>query len=103
MKNSKGDILYIGKSNKLSSRVASYFREHADLNFAKKKMIPQIASVDYIEANSDTEALMLETNLIKEHRPKYNILMKDDKNLSYLKITDSDTPRLMTTRIKTAS
>lgn len=101
MKNSQEDVLYIGKSNKLSSRVASYFRENADLNFAKKKMIPQITTVDYLETSSDLEALMLETNLIKKHRPKYNILMKDDKNLSYLKITNEVLPKLITTRHKT--
>ncbi len=100
MKNSEGKIIYIGKSNNLKSRVRSYFVAGAALNFAKKKMVKIIEKIDYIETKTDLEALMLETNMIKENQPKYNVLMKDGKNLSYIKITDSTIPFLIRTRIK---
>lgn len=101
MKNKEDIIIYIGKSNNLRSRVKSYFVKNASLNFAKKKMVKVVEKIDYIETKSDLEALMLETNLIKKNQPKYNVLMKDGKNLSYIKITDDALPCLIRTRIKT--
>lgn len=101
MRNKEGSIIYIGKSNNLKARVKSYFVPGATLNFAKKKMVKIIEKIDYIETKTDIEALMLETNLIKENQPKYNVLMKDGKNLSYIKITDDEIPCLLRTRIKT--
>lgn len=79
----------------------SYFVPGAELNFAKKKMVKIVEKIDYIETKTDVEALILETNLIKVHQPKYNVLMKDGKNLSYIKITDEEIPCLIRTRIKT--
>ncbi|MBP7806148.1 excinuclease ABC subunit UvrC [Candidatus Gracilibacteria bacterium] len=101
MKNKEGVIIYVGKSNNLKARVKSYFVVNASLNFAKKKMVKIIEKIDYIETKTDLEALMLETNLIKKNQPKYNVLMKDGKNLSYIKITDGEIPCLIRTRIKT--
>lgn len=101
MRNSEWAIIYIGKSNNLKARVRSYFVPGAELNFAKKKMVKIIEKIDYIETKTDIEALMLETNLIKTNQPKYNVLMKDGKNLSYIKITDDEIPCLIRTRIKT--
>jgi excinuclease ABC subunit C len=101
MKNAQDAIIYIGKSNNLKSRVRSYFVAGAELNFAKKKMVKVVEKIDYIETKTDIEALMLETNLIKKNQPKYNVLMKDGKNLSYIKITDDEIPCLVRTRIKT--
>ena len=101
MKNKEGTIIYIGKSNNLKSRVKSYFVPNTSLNFAKKKMVKIVEKIDYIETKSDLEALMLETNLIKKNQPKYNVLMKDGKNLSYIKITDDEIPCLVRTRLKT--
>lgn len=101
MRNKEGVIIYIGKSNNLKARVKSYFVPGAALNFAKKKMVKIIEKIDYIETKTDIEALMLETNLIKENQPKYNVLMKDGKNLSYIKITDDDLSCIIRTRIKT--
>lgn len=101
MKNAQDAIIYIGKSNNLKSRVRSYFVAGAELNFAKKKMVKVVEKIDYIETKTDIEALMLETNLIKKNQPKYNVLMKDGKNLSYIKITDEEIPCLIRTRIKT--
>lgn len=96
--NSKWDIIYIWKSVNLFSRVSSYFNGKTKLNFAKKKMVEQIVNIETIVVENETESLILETNLIKEHKPKYNILMKDDKNYMYIKITNEQFPKLMKTR-----
>lgn len=100
MRNREGKIVYIGKAVNLKSRVSSYFMPGASLNFAKKKMVKLIEKIDFIETRSDIEALMLETNMIKENQPKYNVLMKDGKNLSYVKITDDEIPCLTKTRFR---
>lgn len=97
--NSKGEIIYIGKSVNLYSRVHSYFNQKANLNFAKKKMITKICDIKTIIVNNETESLILETTLIKQHSPKYNILMKDDKNHIYIKITSDTYPKVIKTRI----
>lgn len=101
MRNNEGVIIYIGKAINLKSRVTSYFMPWATLNFAKKKMVKLIEKIDFIETKNDVEALMLETNMIKKNQPKYNVLMKDGKNLSYIKITDDEIPSIIRTRIKT--
>ncbi|USN59431.1 MAG: GIY-YIG nuclease family protein [Candidatus Peribacteria bacterium] len=91
-------MIYIGKSVHLKNRVSSYFNGKSKLNFAKKKMVEQICDIKTIITNSETESLLLENTLIKKHQPKYNILLKDDKNYSYIKITDEVIPRVITTR-----
>lgn len=96
-------ILYVGKSVNLKSRVNSYFNWKAKLNFAKQKMVDLIADIKIIVTSNETESLILETNLIKEFEPKYNILMKDWKNHVYIKITDEFIPRIQKTRIRTKS
>lgn len=100
MKNKWGKIIYIWKSVNLKARVNSYFNGKALLNFAKQNMIKQVDFIDFIETKNELEALVLETNYIKNNKPKYNILMKDDKNLTYIKITDSVIPEVYKTRIK---
>lgn len=101
MKDKSGTIIYTGKSVNLKSRVSSYFLENASLNFAKKKMVEKVVDIEWIETHNEVEALVLETNFIKKHLPKYNILMKDDKNLTYIKITDDPIPEVIKTRKKT--
>jgi len=93
-------IIYIGKSVNLFSRVNSYFNGKAKLNFAKQKMVQKIANIKYILVENEVEALILETSLIKEHLPKYNILMKDGKNHIYIKITKEEWPKVIKTRFK---
>ncbi len=95
----KWNIIYIWKSVNLKSRVNSYFNGKSKLNFAKKKMVDQIKEIKTIITNTDTESLILETTLIKKHKPKYNILMKDDKNHLYIKITSDTYPKIIRTRI----
>lgn len=100
MKDKKNEIIYVGKAKNLKSRVGSYFQRGEDLSLAKRQMVEQITTIEVTLTENETEALVLETNLIKHLRPKYNILMKDDKNLSYIKITNSPVPELMKTRKK---
>lgn len=95
----KGEIIYIGKAKNLKKRVKSYFNktlEGAKLNV----LVPQIENLEYIITNSEAEALILESHLIKKHKPKYNILLKDDKKYPYFLITDEDFPRIIVTRKK---
>ncbi len=94
MKDSDGNIIYVGKAKSLKKRVTSYFRKQKNMTVRTKKMVEKIDDLEWIEVGSDLEALLLETNFIKEFRPKYNVLMKDDKNFVYLKITDEDFPRI---------
>lgn len=100
MKNKKGAVIYIGKSVHLHSRVSSYWGDEKRLNFAKRSMIRQVSDIEIIETQSELEALVLETNLIKEKQPKYNILMKDGKNLAYIRITSGLIPEVIKTRNK---
>ena len=95
MKDKEGNIIYVGKAKSLKNRVRSYFQNSRELPMRTKVLVDQITDLEWIEVGSDLEALFLETNLIKEYRPKYNILMKDDKNYVYLKITkNEDFPRV---------
>ncbi len=93
------EIIYVWKSVNLKSRVNSYFNGKAKLNFAKQKMVWKIEDIKIIIVNNETESLILETNLIKKLKPKYNILMKDDKNHIYIKITNEQFPKIIKTRI----
>src|SRR5210317_761334 len=95
----EGKIIYIGKDKNLKKRVKSYFNEKIEQSRKNQVMIKNIADVKYSVVTSDLESYLLETNLIKEHKPKYNILMKDDKNFAYLRITtNEDYPKLFLER-----
>lgn len=100
MKDIHGKVIYVWKAKNLSQRVRSYFDLGTDLSPAKKHMLEHITDIELIICETEVEALVLETNLIKHFSPKYNILMKDDKNLSYIKITNSPVPELIKTRKK---
>ncbi len=80
-------VIYVGKANNLRSRVSSYFRAGADLSPAKQIMVGEILRLEYIIVRSETEALLLESTLIKKYRPKYNVILKDDKYFQYIKIS----------------
>jgi excinuclease ABC subunit C len=96
MKDFNGTIIYIGKAKVLKNRVRSYFVGSHDGK--TQQLINEIADFDYIITSSNTEALILEMNLIKQNNPKFNIMLKDDKTYPYLKITDERHPRLIITR-----
>ncbi|MBD3362528.1 hypothetical protein GF362_02305 [Candidatus Dojkabacteria bacterium] len=85
-KDKKGKILYIGKAVNLSNRVNSYVQNYKRLDPKIRKMVDKIADIDYYTVDSEVEALILETNLIKKYKPRYNKLMKDDKNYSWVMI-----------------
>jgi excinuclease ABC subunit C len=98
MKDEKGGIIYIGKAIDLKNRVSSYFNNQPK-DPKTEKMVEQIRDIDYTIVGTGLEAIILESNLIKELRPKYNILMKDDKNYVYLKITVNEPyPRIYLVR-----
>ncbi|HOV80769.1 MAG TPA: excinuclease ABC subunit UvrC [Bacillota bacterium] len=94
-----GGIIYIGKAVSLKNRVRSYFQKGAQLPPKTRLMTEKVCGIDFIVTDSEVEALILEQNLIKEHRPRYNALLKDDKSYPYLKVTlGDDFPRVMITR-----
>jgi excinuclease ABC subunit C len=98
-KDAFGKILYVGKSKVLRDRMRSYFGAPRGLSSKTRRMVAQIADFEIILTSSELEALLLEMNLIKQHRPKYNILLKDDKSYPYIKVTLQDAwPRIFTTR-----
>ena len=85
MHDAQDNIIYVGKAIRLRSRVQSYFREKINRGPQIEKMVTQIARFEYIVTDSELEALVLENNLIKEHNPKYNTLLKDDKTIPILR------------------
>lgn len=98
-KDVRGGILYVGKSKNLRDRMRSYLGAPRNLNAKTRRMVAQIADFEIILTQSELEALLLEMNLIKQHRPKYNILLKDDKSYPYIKITVQERwPRVLVTR-----
>lgn len=88
--NIKGQIIYIGKAANLKSRVLSYWQKSANLTPAKYAMLKQIVKIKWLETESEIEALLLESNLVKKHRPPYNITLRDDKRFTYIKISLAD-------------
>ena len=100
MKNSLGEIIYVGKAKILKNRVKQYFKSSKNNSVKVKAMVRNIAEFEYIVTDSEMEALILECNLIKKHKPRYNILLKDDKHYPFIKVTVSeDFPRVFITRI----
>ncbi len=97
--NKDDEIIYVGKAVNLNSRVLSYFKKSTLHTPTKHSMLKNIEKIKWIEVDSEIEALLLETNLIKKYQPKYNVLMRDDKRYQYIKITDDKFPRVVSTRI----
>ena len=99
MRDSSDRILYIGKSKKLRSRVRSYFRDSQKLSDRIMMMVRQVAEIEFIVTDTEAEALALEANLVKQHQPYFNVLLKDDKKYPYVLITWSEEyPRIFITR-----
>lgn len=99
MKNAAGEVIYVGKAVSLRNRVRSYFQSPAGLSAKVRVMTSHIADIDYIVTGSEVEALILEANLIKEYRPRYNVRLRDDKAYPYLKLTLNEPfPRVVVAR-----
>jgi excinuclease ABC subunit C len=99
MRDSSDRILYIGKSKKLRSRVRSYFRESQKLSDRIAMMVRQVVEIEFIVTDTEAEALALEANLVKQHQPYFNVLLKDDKKYPYVLVTWSEEyPRIFITR-----
>ncbi len=99
MHNAADEIIYVGKAVVLKNRVRQYFQNSKKHSPKIQKMVSQVEYFEYIITDSEIEALVLECNLIKEHRPKYNTMLKDDKTYPYIRVTlDEDYPRIMLSR-----
>jgi len=99
MKNSGGQIIYVGKAINLRNRVRSYFHASAEQDAKTRQLVRNIVDIEWIVVGSELEALILEMNLIKKHRPRYNIRLKDDKRYPYIKIHWGDPyPKVTVTR-----
>ncbi len=99
MKDKQGKIIYIGKAKNLKNRVSSYFQNRGQADAKTATMVSKIADIDLLMTDSEIEALILEANLVKEHKPRYNVNLKDDKRYPYLKLTVNEPfPRLLVAR-----
>ena len=99
MKSATGRVLYVGKADSLRGRVRSYFGERPPEDVRISRMVTEVADVEYIVTDTVSEAYLLESNLIKEHRPRFNIRLRDDKSYPFVKITlGEDFPRIVRTR-----
>lgn len=99
MKDAEGTIIYIGKAISLYNRVRSYFQESTDLSPKNRSMVAKVADIEFLVVKNEVEALVLESNYIKQYRPKYNVLLRDDKNYPYIKIAlTEDFPRVYRVR-----
>jgi excinuclease ABC subunit C len=98
-KNSDGKIIYVGKARSLRQRVRSYFQESRPLDLKTEHLVTEIADLEYIITDSEVEALILESTLVKKNQPRYNVNLKDDKSFPYLKLTVNEAyPRIFITR-----
>jgi len=98
-KDAKAQVIYVGKAASLRGRVRSYFQESRPHDAKTDSLVRQIADLEYIVTDNELEALMLEANLVRKHRPRYNIILRDDKHYPFLKLTtDEEFPRLLVAR-----
>ncbi len=98
MRNAAGEVIYVGKAVNLAQRVRSYFQRSSQEQPKVRRLVREIADLEWILTNSEVEALILEANLIKRYRPRYNVRLKDDKRYPYLQITREPFPRVRITR-----
>ena len=94
MRNSQDEIIYVGKAINLKKRVSQYFDNNKNKGRKVLAMVSHINHFEYIIVENEVEALVLESNLIKKNRPKYNIVLRDDKQYPYIKITNEKFPRI---------
>jgi excinuclease ABC subunit C len=97
-KNADGKIIYVGKAKNLKNRVRSYFQNSRNHDAKTRELVRRIADLEFIVVDSEVEALVLESNLIKKHKPRFNVLLKDDKQYPHLKMTNEPFPKVVITR-----
>src|SRR5271167_2088033 len=97
-KNAEGTVIYVGKAKSLRSRVRSYFNEDRLAEAKTGSLIAEAHDIQYIQVHNNKEALALENNLIKQYKPRFNILLRDDKTYPYIKLTHEKYPRVYVTR-----
>src|SRR5437764_7013695 len=99
MKDAQGTILYVGKAISLYNRVRSYFQESSTLGPKNRSMVAKVEDIEFLVVKNEVEALVLESNYIKQYRPKYNVLLRDDKSYPYIKVSlTEDFPRVYRVR-----
>lgn len=98
MLNEEGEVIYVGKAKNLSKRIKQYFQKNYEHSTRTKKLLEKACDIKTIAVDSELEATILEHNVIKQLQPKYNVIMKDDKNFVYIKITQEDFPRIQIVR-----
>ena len=99
MKDSRSEILYIGKAKVLRNRVRSYFRSSRTLHPRTRIFLDKVRDIKFLTTKTEAEALILESNFIKKHQPRYNVLLKDDKHYPYIRLTTQEKfPRLEVVR-----
>ncbi len=97
-KDTNGTVIYVGKAKNLRSRVRSYFNDDRLADVKTGSLIGEARAIDFIQVDNEKEALALENNLIKQYKPRYNILLRDDKTYPYIKLTGERYPRVYVTR-----
>ena len=97
-KNADGKILYVGKAKNLRNRVRQYFQSSRNQDAKTRRLVKAIADFEFIVVDNEVEALVLESNLIKKHKPRFNVLLKDDKSYPHLKLTNEPFPKVVVTR-----
>ena len=97
-KNEAGKIIYVGKAKNLRSRVRQYFQSSRNMDPKTRQLVRFIADFEFIVVDNEVEALVLESNLIKKHKPRFNVLLKDDKSYPHLKLTNEPFPKVVVTR-----
>lgn len=97
-KNAMGKILYVGKAKNLRNRVRSYFQSSRNHDPKTRQLVKQITDFEFIVVDNEVEALVLESNLIKKHKPRFNVFLKDDKSYPHLKLTNEEFPKVVVTR-----
>src|SRR6266508_4535902 len=97
MKDDRGDVIYVGKATALRNRVRSYFQSTRGMDPKTRELVAHIGDFEVIRTDTATEALILENELIKKLQPKYNVMLKDSKTYPYLKITNEEWPRVIST------
>src|ERR1044071_24432 len=97
-KNESGKIIYVGKAKNLRNRVRQYFQSSRHQDAKTRRLVKNIADFEFIVVDNEVEALVLEANLIKKHKPRFNVLLKDDKSYPHLKLTNEPYPKVVVTR-----